>query len=63
MMRICKPCLIKNEKIIPNGMNDYVYFGYDRTNGPHFMFNLLKTFFQSFNYPFGLSLVAHLGLV
>lgn len=44
MMKICKPRLIKNEKITPNGMNDYAYFGYDRTNGPHFLSNLVKTF-------------------
>lgn len=63
MMKICKPRLIKNEKITPNGMNDYAYFGYDRTNGPHFLSNLVKTFKKNFNYPFGLSLTAHFGLV
>jgi hypothetical protein len=42
MMKICKLRFIKKEKITPNGMNGYSYFGYDRTNGPNFLSNLIK---------------------
>jgi hypothetical protein len=59
MMKICKPHFIKNEKITSNGMNGYAYFGYDKTNGPHFLSNLIKTFKKSFNCSFGFSLTAH----